>query len=71
MNAISNPVAPNVTLRRLAIDSSVQGKGLGALMTTHAMKIVSEAANVVGIYGLFVDTLNENAKYFYQGFPVN
>ena len=57
--------APSVTLGRLAIDKSVQGQGWGEMLVAHAMRVVWGASKAVGIYGLFVEALNEKAKAFY------
>ncbi len=57
---------PSITLGRLAIDNSMQGKGYGDLLVTHAMRVVYQASMAVGIHGLFVDALNDRAKSFYQ-----
>ncbi|BBW58075.1 GNAT family N-acetyltransferase [Klebsiella pneumoniae] len=57
--------APSVTLGRLAIDKSVQGLGWGEMLVAHAMRVVWGASKAVGIYGLFVEALNEKAKAFY------
>ncbi|ECF6028023.1 Acetyltransferase [Salmonella enterica subsp. salamae serovar Greenside] len=57
---------PSVTLGRLAVDLSLQGKGWGAILVTHAMKVVWSASLAVGIHGIFVEALNEKAQAFYQ-----
>ena len=57
---------PSVTLGRLAIDRSLQGKGWGTLLVTHAMKVVWSASQAVGIHGVFVEALNDKARSFYQ-----
>ena len=57
--------APSVTLGRLAIDKSVQGQGWGEMLVAHVMRVVWGASKAVGIYGLFVEALNEKAKAFY------
>ncbi|CAH3411100.1 TPA: type II toxin-antitoxin system toxin KacT [Klebsiella pneumoniae] len=57
--------APSVTLGRLAIDKSLQGQGWGEMLVAHAMRVVWGASKAVGIYGLFVEALNEKAKAFY------
>lgn len=58
--------APAITLGRLAIDTSLQGNGYGAILVAHAMKVVSKASDAVGIHGMFVDALNEGARKFYR-----
>ncbi|XTZ38628.1 GNAT family N-acetyltransferase [Salmonella enterica] len=56
---------PSVTLGRLAIDRNIQRRGWGEILITHAMKVVYLASQAVGIHGLFVEALNDNAKKFY------
>ncbi|MCS7395454.1 hypothetical protein NZ028_23505, partial [Escherichia coli] len=36
-----------------------------AVVLTHAMKVVYQASQAVGIHGMFVEALNDNAKKFY------
>lgn len=57
---------PSVTLGRLAVDRSLQGQQWGATLVAHAMQVVYQASQAVGIHGLFVDALNERASAFYQ-----
>ena len=56
---------PSVTLGRLAVDRSLQGKGWGSVLVSHAMKVVYSASQAVGIHGLFVEAINEKAHAFY------
>lgn len=57
---------PGVTLGRLAIHQDLQGQGYGSLLVAHALKVVYQASRAVGIYGVFVDALNQNAIPFYR-----
>ncbi|MGG7522537.1 GNAT family N-acetyltransferase [bacterium BS0013] len=61
---------PSVTLGRLAVHKTLQGNEWGTTLVTHAMRVVYLASQAVGVHGLFVDALNEQAKRFYlkQGF---
>ena len=56
---------PSVTLGRLAVHKDIQGQEWGTLLVTHAMKIVYQASQAVGVHGMFVDALNDKAKQFY------
>lgn len=56
---------PSVTLGRLAIDKNLHRHGYGEVLVTHAMKVVYQASQAVGIHGMFVEALNDNAKKFY------
>ncbi len=57
---------PVILLARLAIDRSMQGKGLGAVLIFDALKRAAEVAEISAAYAVIVDALNENAKAFYQ-----
>jgi GNAT superfamily N-acetyltransferase len=56
---------PVVVLGRLAIDSSQQGKGFGRALFQDAARRVINAADTIGIRGLLVHALSEEAKAFY------
>lgn len=56
---------PSVTLGRLAVHKDIQGQEWGTTLVTHAMKIVWQASQAVGVHGMFVDALNDSAKQFY------
>lgn len=57
---------PVVVLRRLAVDKSQQGKGLGrALIRDAALRLI-QAADIMGIRGMIVHTLSHEAKDFYS-----
>lgn len=56
---------PGVTLGRLAIHHELQGQEWGSTLVVHAMKTVWQAAQAVGIHGMFVEALNDKAKQFY------
>ena len=59
-----NPI-PVVVLARLAIDRTRQGAGLGRALFQDAALRVINAADVIGIRGLLVHALSEDAKAFY------
>lgn len=57
---------PMAILGRLAIDSAFQGKGLGrALFRDAALRILS-AADAIGIRGLIVHAISDDAAAFYR-----
>lgn len=56
---------PCIMLGRLAVDKSLQGTGWGSTLVAHAMNVVYHASRAVGIYGLFVEAINERARDFY------
>ncbi|MBF0269171.1 MAG: GNAT family N-acetyltransferase [Alphaproteobacteria bacterium] len=59
---------PMSILGRLAIDLTWQGKGLGVALLQDAVIRTSEAADILGIRGLLVHAISEEAKAFYERF---
>jgi predicted N-acetyltransferase YhbS len=59
-----NPI-PVVILGRLAIDVSQQGKGLGRALFRDAAQRVLNAADTIGIRGILVHALSQDARNFY------
>lgn len=60
-----NPI-PVVVLARLAVDVNWQGKGIGRAMFRDAALRVAQAADAIGIRGIVVQALTEDAKNFYM-----
>lgn len=56
---------PFAVLGRLAIDTAHQGKGVGRAMVRDAGFRLMQAAEVLGIRGLLVHAISEEAKAFY------
>ena len=56
---------PGIRLGRLAVDSSVQGQGLGALLLMSAIDRSRRVLENVGVHALFVDAKDERAASFY------
>jgi GNAT superfamily N-acetyltransferase len=59
-----NPI-PVVVLARLAVDRSWQSKGIGRALFRDAARRVAQAADVIGIRGIVVHAISEEAKRFY------
>jgi len=57
---------PVVVLGRLAVDSTLHGKGFGRALVRDAGMRVLQAADTIGIRGMTVETLTEQAKTFYE-----
>ena len=57
---------PVTVLGRLAIDRHEQGKGLGALLLRDALTRAQRAAREMGIAGVLVHAISDDAKRFYQ-----
>jgi GNAT superfamily N-acetyltransferase len=56
---------PVVLLARLAVDHSCQGRGLGRALFRDAAKRVIHAADAIGIRGILVHAISDQAKAFY------
>lgn len=67
-----NPI-PVAVLARLAVDLSWHGRGIGRAMFRDAAKRVANAANTIGIRGIVVHAISEEAKNFYLalGFDIS
>jgi GNAT superfamily N-acetyltransferase len=50
---------------KLAVDRSMQGKGLGEELLVDALKRAVSLSMEVGIFAVRVDALNDKAKSFY------
>ena len=59
---------PVVILGRLAIDHSLQGKGLGRILIRDAGMRILQASQTLGIRGMMVHALTEGARNFYLRF---
>jgi len=56
---------PVAVLARLAVDREWQGQGLGRAMFRDAAQRVEHAADLIGIRGIVVHAISEEAKRFY------
>lgn len=57
---------PMVILGRLAIDRAAQGQGLGVALLQDAVLRTAQAAHIMGIRGLLVHAISDDAKAFYE-----
>lgn len=57
---------PVVVLGRLAVDRSLHGQGIGRALVRDACLRVVQAADTIGIRGLLVHALSEQACTFYE-----
>lgn len=60
-----NPI-PVVVLGRLAVDESLHGQGIGRALVRDAGLRVIQAADTIGIRGIIVHALSEQARLFYE-----
>jgi GNAT superfamily N-acetyltransferase len=56
---------PVVVLARLAVDRNHQARGLGRAMFRDAARRVAQAADAIGIRGIVVHAISEEARRFY------
>lgn len=56
---------PVVVLARLAVDRRLQGKGIGRALFRDAARRVAWAADAIGIRGIVVHAISEEAREFY------
>ena len=56
---------PVVLLGRLAVDNTWQGKGVGRSMFRDAAMRVSQAADTIGVRGIIVHAISQDARNFY------
>jgi GNAT superfamily N-acetyltransferase len=56
---------PVVILARLAVDRSWQGRGLGRALFCDAALRVLQASDIIGIRGIVVRAISEEARQFY------
>jgi GNAT superfamily N-acetyltransferase len=59
-----NPI-PVAVLARLAVDQDWQGQGVGRALFRDAARRVAQAADAIGIRGIVVHAISEEAKGFY------
>jgi GNAT superfamily N-acetyltransferase len=59
---------PVILLARLAVDVSLQGKGIGPALLKDALLRVASAADTIGARALLVHAKDDHAKSFYEHF---
>jgi GNAT superfamily N-acetyltransferase len=64
---------PVAVLARLAVDQAYAGRGLGRAIMRDCSRRVLQAADAIGIRGIIVHAISEDAKAFYlaQGFAAS
>ena len=59
---------PVALLGRLAVAESRQGMGLGSILLADALQRIAQAGQVMAVYAVVVDALNDQAAKFYRQF---
>ncbi|PZN95157.1 MAG: GNAT family N-acetyltransferase [Hyphomicrobiales bacterium] len=57
---------PMAVIGRLAVDRAFHGQGLGVAILRDAVLRIREAATIIGIRGILVHAISEDAKRFYE-----
>lgn len=57
---------PMTVIGRLAVDQGWQGRRLGALLLRDAILRTAQAADIIGVRGVLVHAVSDDAKRFYQ-----
>ncbi len=57
---------PAILLAKLALDTSIQGRGLGSELLVVALEVTVSAARRAGGRIVLVDALNDDARNFYE-----
>ena len=69
-NSFKLPV-PVALIGRLAVDKCVSGRGLGETLLIHALRSAQRVSEIMGLYAVVVDALNEQARSFYLKYGFN
>jgi len=59
---------PAALLVRLAVANTAQGRGVGRMLLTDAIKRTLAVSGHIGIHAMIVDAIDERAQRFYQQF---
>ena len=59
---------PSILLARLAVDRSSQGLGIGSQLLMEALRKSLEISMVIGVYGVHVHALDDDAAGFYSNY---
>ena len=57
---------PVILLGRLAVDRSLQGKGIGKALLRDAVMRTISAAEITGVRAILIHAISEDAKHFYK-----
>jgi len=57
---------PAALIGRLAVDISAQGKGIGKMLLSNAVRRTLAVSDEIAIYAMVVDAINQEAESFYK-----
>jgi len=64
-NKLPRHPVPSALIGRLAVDVSAQGKGIGKVLLSNAIKRTLAVSHEIAIYAVVVDTIDEEVESFY------
>ena len=67
-SGLSRHPIPVILLARLAVDSTEQGHGLGAMLLKDALLRTIQVAEIAGLRAMLVHAKDDSAKHFYEKF---
>jgi ribosomal protein S18 acetylase RimI-like enzyme len=68
---LPNHPIPVALIGRLAVDNGASGRGVGETLLIHALRSAQQASEIVRLYAVVVDALNQQAKNFYLKYGFN
>ena len=63
---LTYPAIPCTLIGRLAIDTSLQGKGYGEILLVDSLKRAYEVSRTIASFAVVVDAIDQAAKNFYK-----
>lgn len=63
---LTYPTIPCTLIGRLAVDSSMQGKGYGEILLFDALKRACDTSRTIASFAVVVDSIDRAAKAFYK-----
>ncbi len=63
---LPNYPIPTIHLGRLAVDTNCRGRRLGETLLLHALKLAHESSERIGIFGVDVWAIDDEAAAFYR-----
>lgn len=62
---------PVALIGRLAVDNGARGRRLGETLLIHALRSAQRVSEIMGLYAVVVDALDEQARNFYMKYGFN
>lgn len=65
-DALPHYPVPAVLIARLGVDRRAQGRGIGAGLILHALRLAVGVAETMGVYAVVLDAMSDRAAAFYR-----